>query len=151
MQRLILMLGIMIALPRPADAQQADALRKGVRVEITRVSGKPQTGKFMVIRNDSLFYAPSATALGSISETGATSLAFADVKSVKVRRGRNVLLSMLVKGLIGTGIGAGTGAILGAATWGKNTGFSRTAEARPRFPTAFWEAPAGSLSARSTV
>src|SRR5258708_35470015 len=100
MQRLILILAIMIALAHCSDAQEVSALRAGVRVEVTCMTGKPQTGRIMSVRNDSVFYAPAGVSLRSISESGATSLAFADVKSVRVSHGRNVLLSMIVKGLL---------------------------------------------------
>jgi hypothetical protein len=123
MKRLILALVVMLAVSQTVDAQEVNALRKGVRVEITPMSGKSESGRIMSIRNDSLFYAPNGVSVRSISESGATSLAFADVKSVRVSHGRNVLLSVIVKGLLGTAIGAGSGAILGAATWHHNTDF----------------------------
>jgi hypothetical protein len=121
--RLILAFVVMLAVSRTVDAQEVNALRKGVRVEITPMSGKSQTGRIMSIRNDSVIYAPNGVSARSISERGATSLAFADVKSVRVSHGRNVLLSVVVKGLLGTAIGAGSGAVLGAATWHPNTDF----------------------------
>ena len=58
---------------------------------------------------------------GDLSTSSATSLAFADVKSVRVSRGRNALGGALLKGLIGTGIGVLSGAILGAATYSKES------------------------------
>jgi hypothetical protein len=115
MQKIILFLAFVFAVPQPAVAQAANALRQGVRIEVTPVHGKSQTGMLMSLRNDSLFYAPDGAQVRATLARGAAPLAFADVKSVRVSRGRNVLLGVLTKGLIGTGIGAGTGAIFGAA------------------------------------
>ena len=84
MQRLILIFAIMLALPQPADAQQVAALRKGLRIEVTPLSGKIQTGRIMSVRNDSLFYAASGVSSRAIRESDASSVAFADVKSVRV-------------------------------------------------------------------
>ena len=121
MQRLILVLAMSIAVAQAGVAQAVNALRQGARIEITPVNGKPQTGRLMVLRNDSLFYAPAGVSVRSISVSGASSLAFADVKSVRVSRGRNVFVSAIVKGLIGTGIGALGGGILGAATYSEGS------------------------------
>jgi hypothetical protein len=117
MQKIILFLAFVFAVPQPTVAQAANALRQGVRIEVRPVNGKPQTGTLMSLRNDSLLYAPDGAQVRATSAGGAASLAFADVKSVRVSRGRNVLLGVLTKGLIGTGIGAGAGAILFAATY----------------------------------
>jgi len=124
MQRLIPILAIMIALPRPSGAQEANALRAGVRVEVTRVSGKPQTGRFMVIRNDSLFYAPTSVALHSVSERDAASVALADVKSVRVSRGQSRATSALTKGFLGAGVGALIGALIGGSMYTEQTSTS---------------------------
>jgi hypothetical protein len=115
MQKIILVLAFGFAVPQPAVAQAANALRQGVRIEVIPVNGKPQTGTLMLLRNDSLFYAPEGAQVRATSAGGARSLAFVDVKSVRVSRGRNALGGALSRGLIGTGIGAGIGAILGAA------------------------------------
>ena len=113
MQRLIPILAIMIALPRPSYAQEANALRAGVRVEVTSVTGKTRTGRIMSVRNDSVFYAPAGVSSRAISESDASSFAFADVKSVRVSRGRNAFTGALSKGLIGTGIGILSGMAFG--------------------------------------
>ncbi len=124
MQRLILTLAIVLAVPPRIQAQEANALRRGIRVEVTRVSGKPQTGRFMVIRNDSLFYAPTSVALRSVSERDAASVAFADVKSVRVSRGQNRATSALTKGFLGAGVGALIGALIGGSMYTEQTSTS---------------------------
>ena len=121
MQRLTSLFAVLLAVPLAAHAQETNALRNGVRLEITPINGKTQKGRLMAVRNDSLYYAPSGVAQRSISESAAASVAFADVKSVRVSRGRNVLLSAFVHGLIGTAIGAGTGALIAAATWSEKS------------------------------
>lgn len=120
MQRLIALLPLLLAVPHSADAQDANALRNGVRIEVTSVRGKVATGRLMVLRADSLFYLPSENSVGSRSES-VGSLALADVRSVRVSRGSNRLRSLLTKGLIGTAIGAAGGALLGAATYSKGS------------------------------
>jgi hypothetical protein len=122
MQKLILGLGLLAVFPRPSIAQGVNALRVGARIEVTAVNGTPRTGRLTLLRNDSLFYSPGMRT-GSISETGSVRLAFTDVKSVRVSRGRNVLISILTKGLIGTALGAGVGAGLGAVTWKPSSDF----------------------------
>lgn len=119
MQRLIAFLPLLLAVPHPADAQAANALRNGVRIEVTSVRGKSGTGRLMLLRSDSLFYLPSENSVGSRSES-VSSIALADVKSVRVSHGTNRLLGLLTKGLIGTAIGAGGGALFGAATWSES-------------------------------
>ncbi len=119
MKRLIPLLALLLAVPHSADAQDVNALRNGVRIEVTSARGQSSTGRLLLLRNDSLFYSRAGSET-SMSETGVTSLALADVKSVRVSRGRNRALGLLTKGLMGTAIGAGGGALLRAATYTKS-------------------------------
>ena len=120
MQRLIALLPLLLVVPHPADAQDANALRNGVRIEVTPLKGKSATGRLLLVRTDSLFYSPAGHSAVSMSQSGVSSIALADVKSVRVSRGHNHLLGLLTKGLIGTAIGAGGGALFGAATWSES-------------------------------
>lgn len=122
MQRLTIGLALLAVFPQPSVAQAVNALPVGARIEVTTVLGTRRTGRFTLLRDDSLFYAPGIRT-GSISETGSVRLAYTDVKSVRVSRGRNVFLSILTKGLIGTALGAGIGAGLGAMSWTPSNDF----------------------------
>lgn len=84
-------------------------------MEVTPVNGKPQKGTLMLLRNDSLFYETAG------AQVQLASFAFADVKSIRVSRGRNALVGALTRGLIGTGIGALTGALIAAAAWSEES------------------------------
>ena len=121
MQRFTSLIALLLTVPLASHAQETNALRNGVRIEVTPVRGKAATGRLLFVRSDSMFYSPSGRSAASISESGVTSMALADVKTVKVSRGRNVLLSALVHGVIGTAIGAGTGALIAAATWSEKS------------------------------
>jgi hypothetical protein len=113
MQKLIALLPLLLAVPHSADAQDTNALRAGVRVEVTSVSGKTRTGRIMSVRNDSVFYAPAGVSSRAISTSDASSFALADVKSVRVSTGRNAFAGAVSKGLIGTGIGILSGMAFG--------------------------------------
>ena len=114
MQKIILLLTVWSAVPRPSVAQAANALQQGVRIEVTTVNAKSQGGTLMSLRNDSLFYAPRAHAR-------LASLALADIKSVRVSRGRNHLLGAVTKGLAGAAIGVAAGGLIAAATWNEES------------------------------
>jgi hypothetical protein len=111
MQKIILLLTVLSAFPRPSVAQKADALHQGVRIEVTPVNAKSRAGTLMSLRNDSLFYAPGT------GRAQLASLALADIKSIRVSRGRNHLAGAVTKGLAGAGIGIVTGGLIAAATW----------------------------------
>ena len=115
MQKLIFLLAVASTVPQPAVAQAVSALHQGVRLEVTPRNGKPQTGTLMLLRNDSLFYEPGAAG----AHVG--SFAFADVRLVRVSRGRSALAGALTKGLIGTGIGMLTGALIASAAWSEES------------------------------
>ena len=110
MQKIIIAMIVLSAVPRPGVAQTASALRQGVRIEVTTVNAKSRSGTLMALTSDSLFFAPGARAQ-------LASLAFADIKSVKVSRGRNHILGAVTKGLVGAGIGSLAGGLIAAATW----------------------------------
>lgn len=118
MQTLILVLAFVSAVSQSVAAQAVDALRQGVRIQVIPVAGKAQTGTLTSLRNDSLFYERDQRGrVRDINASSAASLALASVKSVQVSRGRSALRGALTKGLLGTGIGLLSGAILGAAAY----------------------------------
>jgi len=118
MQKFFFLLAFAALVPQPGAAQSLNALRQGVRIEVTPVHGKPQTGTVMSLGSDSLLYIPDRSAhAGDLRSASATSLGFIDLRSVRVSRGQSRLAGALWKGLIGTGIGMFGGAILGAATY----------------------------------
>lgn len=137
---------LLAVLPQHGFAQNANALREGVRIEVTTVHGSPRTGTLIRLRNDSLFYSLSDPRARAMTETGAVLLAYADVKSVRVSHGRNVLLSILEKGLIGTALGGAAGAGLGAATWRPSNDFFTST--RPQ-AAAFYGFLAGQVDSSS--
>ena len=122
MRQIIIALVFVSAVSQRAAAQAVETLRQGVHIEVRQVNGKPQTGTLMSLGNDSLVFAtdPRATATG-LRKSQTTSLAFADVKSVRVSRGQSKLGGILTKGLLGTGIGMLSGAIVGGATYTQQT------------------------------
>lgn len=118
MLKIILALTLVSAASNPVAAQAADSLRQGMRIQVTPVAGKPQTGTLISLRNDSLFYERDQQGrVRGINASSAVSLALPSVKSVQVSRGRSALGGTLTKGLLGTGIGLLSGAIIGAATY----------------------------------
>lgn len=125
MRKIIIALVVVSAVSaasQQAAAQAVETLRQGVHIEVRQVNGKPQTGTLMSLRNDSLVFTsdPRATATG-LSKSQTKSVAFADVKSVRVSRGRSKLGGMLTKGLLGTGIGILSGALVGGLTYTHQT------------------------------
>jgi hypothetical protein len=120
MQKYFFLLAFAAAVPQPGAAQSLNALRQGARIEVTPVHGKSQTGTVVLLGSDSLFYIPDRSAdAGGLRSTSATSLGFADLRSVRESRGQSRLAGARWGGLIGTGIGVFGGAILGAATYSK--------------------------------
>jgi hypothetical protein len=118
MLKIIPVLILFSAVAAPVAAQNADALRQGVRIQVMPVEGKAQTGTLISLRNDSLFYSRDQHGrIHDVNTSSTSSFAYADVKSVQVSRGRSALGGALTKGLLGTGIGLLSGAILGAATY----------------------------------
>jgi hypothetical protein len=110
MRKMIFFLATLSAAPQPGVAQASNALHQGVRIEVTTVNAKSHAGTLISLRNDSLFYAPAM-------RTQLASLALADIKSVRVSRGRNHILGALTKGLIGAGTGFVAGGLIAGATW----------------------------------
>jgi hypothetical protein len=113
MQRLILVVALVIALPQPGYSQALDALRQGARVEVTSTSGKSNTGTLIALSSDSVRFTPDRGSAYKLNNPASVSLAVADVKSVRVSRGKNHLAGAFSKGLIGTGVGIVGGALLG--------------------------------------
>ena len=116
-----LLLAFAAAVPRPGAAQSLNALRQGVRIEVTPVHGNPETGTVMSLGSDSLVYIPDRAAhAGDLRSTSSTSLGFADLRSVRVSRGRSRAAGALRGGLIGIGTGILGGAVLAAVTFKRN-------------------------------
>jgi len=114
MQKIIFLVAIASGIPRASVAQAANALHQGVRIEVTPVNAKPQVGTLMALRNDSLFYASGARAQLAW-------FALADVKSLRVNRGRNHFRGALTKGLSGAALGIITGGLIAAAAWSEES------------------------------
>jgi len=92
-------------------AQRANEMDKGVRVRVTRIEGSRVVGAYLGSDADSI------SLRDEHARTGRQSVALSDVSKIEVsnerRRGKNAL----VKGAIGLGMGAISGAILGAITY----------------------------------
>ena len=126
MQKIILVLVLVSAVSRPLSAQTVDALRRGVRIEVVPIHGKSQTGTFLSLKNDSLFY-KSDESEGAIDvNTGATLLTLADVQSIRVSRGRSSggSASRVVGSAAGTVVGAIVGLALGMRANSPMTGWA---------------------------
>jgi hypothetical protein len=92
------------------SAQRPGELQEGVRVRVTRIHGGNLTGTYLGAGIDSV----------RILEEGhqrLQRLPASDVSRIEVSRGRSRAKGALIKGLIGLGVGAASGAILGAATY----------------------------------
>jgi hypothetical protein len=93
-----------------ASAQSVSDLQRGARIKVTPATGKERTGAFVSFANDSLSFV--------INDVSATRLVLplAQVKSVRVSKGRNRSRGS-VKGLIiGSLAGVAAGAMVGAAS-----------------------------------
>ena len=72
----------------------------------------------MSLEKDSLFYSfDGSVKSDEPGKNHPASLALAEVKSVRVSRGRDHVIGLFTKGLIGTAVGVVTGSLLGAATY----------------------------------
>ena len=113
MTRIMVALAFVLAVPTTGVAQQTEALKQGIRIEVTPVRGKASTGVFGSVTSDTLKFVRD-----DASGSRAT-LALADVRSVRVSAGRSHGRGFLRGALIGTGVGIVTGAIIGAATYSR--------------------------------
>ena len=120
MKKFFFLLMFAAAVPQPGAAQSLNALRQGVRIEVTPVHGKSQRGTLISLKTDSLFYAPDRSASADGLTKNSVVLGLVDVRTVRVSRGRSALAGALSKGLLGTGIGILSGAILGAASYSES-------------------------------
>lgn len=118
MRKFFLLVTIAFTLPQASGAQAMNALQQGARIEVTPIRGKARTGNLMSLEKDSLFYSFGGSVKSDEPGNNHTaSLALAEVKSVRVSRGRNHVIGLLTKGLLGTAVGVATGSLLGAATY----------------------------------
>jgi hypothetical protein len=97
-----------------ADAQIAATLQSGVRVRIVPVNGKRIVGTVASATTDSV-------SLYSRGTRGSTlTFARSEVSTIQVSRGRSRVQGALIKGAIGLGIGAVSGALIGATTYSRD-------------------------------
>ena len=120
MRKIILILTFALAVSRQGAAQAANALRQGVRIQVVPIHGMSHTGTLISLGNDSLFYAPVGSSSAIDNSKVVSSWALVDVRSVRVSRGRSALRGAITKGALGMGIGALSGAFLGAAAYSKS-------------------------------
>ncbi len=113
MQKIIIIMAVLLALPQPAVAQASSALTQGVRLEITPVNAKPQVGTLISLTNDSL--------LIDVKRAQPVSMALTRIKSVKVSRGRSHFRGAVTKGLLGAGLGILTGGAIAGGTWSEES------------------------------
>ncbi len=109
-----------VVLASNADAQRVNQIQTGVRVRVTRTEGRPLIGSFIGVEGDSVRVMPE----GASQAVRAT--AEREMTKIEVSGGRSRAKGALIKGLIGLGIGAVSGAILGAATYSDNNATSCT-------------------------
>ena len=113
MQKIAFVLVLSCAVSRPVPAQAVDALRQGVRIEVVPIQGKSQTGTFLSLRNDSLFYESDGSAGAVDATTGATWLALTAIKSIRVRRAQNSRNNAISGEIVGSALGTIIGAVAG--------------------------------------
>jgi hypothetical protein len=94
-----------------AGAQQAAELEKGVRVRVTVSNGDQLVGSLISGVGDSL------RVMTDGSGRKVRSTLASNVRTIEVSRGQNRPKGALIDALIGLGIGATSGALLGAATY----------------------------------
>lgn len=100
----------------PLNAQVASQLQEGVRVRVVKISGKTTVGFISAQTSDSL------SIVRARSGTEAQTFALDDLSRVDVSRGRSRAKGAALKGLMGLGIGALAGGLLGAATYTESDG-----------------------------
>ena len=94
-----------------ANAQRVNELATGVRVRLTPAHGHRLVGALAAAPGDSL------SVMVQNSPPLVRSAVASDVKKVEVSNGKSRAQGALIQGAIGLGIGAVSGAILGAATY----------------------------------
>jgi hypothetical protein len=107
---LILVICASLVASTSASAQRASELQEGVRVRVTRSHGRSVVGTYLGAEMDSVRVLQEGHERPQRLPAG-------DVSKIEVSRGRSRAKGALIKGLIGLGIGAVSGAIVGAATY----------------------------------
>ena len=93
-----------------AEAQDIASIQQGMRIRVTPVLGKTHTGGFLRASGDTLLYfLPGAPGV-------AHSLSIQSLRRLQVSTGRSRSKGALIYGLLGTALGTGGGAVVGAVT-----------------------------------
>jgi hypothetical protein len=100
-----------LAVSQPANAQRINQIETGVRIRVTSTHRSALVGAFIGADSDSIRLMTDG------SNQTVRSAPRTDISKIEVSRGRSRAKGALIKGLIGLGIGAASGAILGAATY----------------------------------
>ena len=101
---------------QPVQAQIANQLQEGVRVRVVKNNGKATVGFISARTPDSLSIVRGRSA--AVAQT----FALNDLSRVDVSRGRSRAKGAAMKGLMGLGIGALAGGVIGAATYTEGDG-----------------------------
>lgn len=97
--------------PVPSEAQFVTQLQDGLRVRIVRNNGKATVGFISARTNDSL------TIIGAKGRAPVQTFSLSDVSHVDISRGKSRAKGAALKGLMGLGVGALAGGLLGAVTY----------------------------------
>lgn len=100
----------------PVQAQVASQLQEGVRVRLVKNNGKATVGFLSAQTPDSL------SIVRARSAASAQTFALKDLSHVDVSRGRSRAKGAALKGLMGLGVGAIAGGLIGAATYSEGDG-----------------------------
>lgn len=117
---------LMSVVPATSFAQRLSDIEPGVQIRVLQRSGKTVEGVLLGAISDSV-------TLARPRSTATTTTALRNVMRVDVRDGREHLTGAFRGFLVGLGLGAATGALIGAATYEHPDFFARSRSANATF------------------
>ena len=109
--RITVAAAVVAILPLCSEAQLVTQLQDGLRVRVVRNDGKATVGFISARTSDSL------SIIGAKGRAPVQTFSLTDVSHVDVSRGRSRAKGAALKGLMGLGVGAIAGGLIGAATY----------------------------------